>query len=372
MNTKKLFTIASYVIIQLLLLTNMGLAEIIVASNLRYSYLNTLSPALSIDMPTFKKTFAASRSNAPNLNANALAIKLKNLERLRGILEKGILSIFEQIQNGQKNLSSIDQHDGRDSVDFNARIHANFTHPGLIKEHDILIEGLFYNRFQGIIPVVMERFYDKKIGLIKHDNFSQQDFETILSERAQYSMVVLIDPKKISAPNKALLAELRSTWDVHAPFFPHEISFANAFSPESIMKMFIPEKFAESLGVKVLENKNVVIVPDELELEIEIYRPFEFSPAVTIPKGRKGTILIPDYAQAITPHLSTQEYLVHIVRFFSPSDVNFQNFNSTLKKTLKEKTAPQQQAAEHLNAITMLSKKLVQPMPLKSAIEYSI
>ncbi|MFH2146253.1 MAG: hypothetical protein ABII75_09565 [Candidatus Omnitrophota bacterium] len=264
----------------------------------------------------------ASQPGKADLKAADSEIKLKNLNRFRGVLENGLLSILEQVQNGQENLSSVDQHDGRAPAAFNPRIHANFTHPGLLKHLGVLTEGLFYNRFQGLVPVAMERFYDKKAGLIAPDRFNQQDFESILSERAQHSMVVLIDPAKISALNKAHLKELRSVWDVHAPFFPHEITFADAFVPESIVKIFIPQKFAQSLGAKALENEKVILVPDEIEREMEIYRPVDLSPAVTITKGRKGSILMPDYARTITPHLLAQEYLVHVVRFFAPSDMD--------------------------------------------------
>lgn len=238
---------------------------------------------------------------------------------LSSIFELGILPESERRARGiGVGLAALAYSDAAGSGERSTCVAANLLKLGSdiqVSQNEAIIQDAVYEVSRGALPVVMERFYDGSIGLIE---IPEERLSGILHERANYSAIILIDPRQMPPSSHDQMDRLaRSTNREIA----HELILTQPIPTKAIKRILVPEVASGFAGEVVPSQVAIRVVAETTEKEMLITRPvFVAGQAET--RRKFVTVKVPHYEQALRSELEPNETaVVYAVRLVSPFDV---------------------------------------------------
>lgn len=251
----------------------------------------------------------------------------QSVDRLSSIAQWGISTPREQAQRGW-NVLSASGGLAQDSISVNVVI------AGSREQNQRVAYEAIFHKATGSLQVAMARSDDDELTLISKPDVQKQ---RILHERAQASIIALIDPDRLDADDQRV---------VRAGFIDgvqaHEVPLAHSIPPSAIQAVLIPQALADLVEHTLPAAVEKIVVPDQDPMPIETVREVE-AKGIQVRVSRRIVLAVPAYAAALAHYLDRhpgQRVVVHGVRLLAPSDcLPLHSEGSATEATLRQPLA---------------------------------
>ncbi|MFH1062295.1 MAG: hypothetical protein V1747_05325 [Candidatus Omnitrophota bacterium] len=234
------------------------------------------------------------------------------------VLKHGINSASKLEDNGITVHASVDRYDGSDG---SASISANLLQIDSRVTVNQLVTDALYHQAKGIVQVILERSSDTALNIVNSKRISDFYLQLLLEERAEHSIIALIDVAKLSPEDTQHIKE--------NPFLETsgmalEIMLKHTVSKDAICGFLVPEAMLEIISDLLPSDKDIIIIPGKKQKNLSIARPALIHHRFSINLKRNVTIRVPDYEEALERFFSKNPkkyWLLHGIRLITPSDI---------------------------------------------------